>query len=226
VRDAAVRVKQRLLKFASEDLKSKPEHLTVVGGYVVSQKDESKRIKIGEIGKFKEQRVIVGLGYRGPNPVGKIIQPFCAQFCEVAVNTLTGEVTLLSFLAAHDSGRVMDRLTYDSQVIGGITMGVGFGMTEMRVLDRRTGKLCNKNWHDYKLPTSRDVPSEIVSLPLELPDAQANSIGAKGLGEPVTVPTGSAIANAVYDAVGVRVTSTPINPLQLNRLLAERRGKE
>lgn len=226
VRDAAVRVKQRLLKLASEDLKSKPEDLTVVGGYVVSQKDKSKRIKIGEIGKFKEQRVIVGLGYRGPNPVGKVIQPFCAQFCEVEVNTLTGEVTLLSFLAAHDSGRVMDRLTYDSQVIGGITMGVGFGMTEMRVLDRRTGKLCNKNWHDYKLPTSRDVPSEIVSLPLELPDAEANSIGAKGLGEPVTVPTGAAIANAVYDAIGVRVTSTPINPLQLNRLLAERRGKE
>jgi xanthine dehydrogenase YagR molybdenum-binding subunit len=118
----------------------------------------------------------------------------------------------------------MNRLTYESQVIGGITMGIGFAMTEVRVLDRsQTGKLLSKNWHDYKLPTALDVPGEVVSLPIEIDDVEANSAGAKGLGEPVTIPTGAAIANAVYAATGIRVTETPINPLQLSRLLAGKR---
>jgi len=226
VRDAAVSVKQRLLKLASEDLKTKPEDLSIMGGYVFSNKGKSKKIELTEITGFKEQRVIVGIGYRGGNPKGKVTQSFAAQFCEVEVNTLTGEVKLLSFAAAHDSGRIMNQLTYESQIIGGVTMGVGLAMTEVRVLDRRTGKLCNKNWHDYKLPTALDVPDELISLPLDLPDNEANSIGAKGLGEPVTVPTASAIANAVYNAIGIRVTATPINPIQLSRLLAERKAKE
>jgi xanthine dehydrogenase YagR molybdenum-binding subunit len=140
------------------------------------------------------------------------------------VNTRTGEVDIVRFLGAHDSGRVLDRKTYDNQVYGGITMGIGLGMTEARVLDRnQTGKLCNKNWHDYKLPTALDVPADMTSLPLELDDPQANSTGAKGLGEPVTIPTAAAIANAVYDATGIRVTDTPINPQQLCRLLAASR---
>jgi len=71
----------------------------------------------------------VGVGYRGPNPENRVVNPFAAQFCEVEVNTRTGEVRILRFLAAHDSGRVMNRLTYESQVIGGITMGIGLAMT-------------------------------------------------------------------------------------------------
>ncbi len=108
-------------------------------------------------------------------------------------------------------------------MVGGITMGVGFARTEFRVLDEDTGKLCNKNWHDYKLPTALDVPAEVVSEPVMLADEQANIVGAKGLGEPVTIPTGAAIANAVYHAVGVRMTATPINPMTLIERLA---GKE
>ncbi len=120
----------------------------------------------------------------------------------------------------------MNRLTYDNQVIGGITMGIGFGTTEARILDHnQTGKLCNKNWHDYKLPTSLDVPEEIVSVPIDRPDHEANSSGAKGLGEPVTIPTAPAIANAIYNATGIRITNTPINPLQLSLLLAEQKKR-
>jgi xanthine dehydrogenase YagR molybdenum-binding subunit len=171
---------------------------------------------------LKERGVILGVGYKRPNPSDKVINPFGAQFCEVKVDTKTGEVEILKFVAAQESGRVMNRLTFDSQVYGGITMGIGFGMTEQRVLDHgQTGKLCNRNWHDYKLPTALDVPEEIVSHPIDMPDHEANSTGAKGLGEPVTIPTAAAIANAVYNATGVRVTNTPINPVQLSRLLAE-----
>jgi CO/xanthine dehydrogenase Mo-binding subunit len=76
---------------------------------------------------------------------------------------------------------------------------------------------------DYKLPTALDVPADIVSLPLELDDPACNSTGAKGLGEPATIPTAAAIANAVHDATGVRVTETPLTPVLLARLLAEAR---
>ena len=82
----------------------------------------------------------------------------------------------------------------------------------------------NRNWHDYKLPTALDVPEKIDSLAVDLPDAEANISGAKGLGEPVTIPTAAAIANAVYHATGIRVTETTIDPMKLSRLLAK--GKE
>jgi xanthine dehydrogenase YagR molybdenum-binding subunit len=166
------------------------------------------------------------VGYRGPNPQGKVVNPFAAQFCEVEVNTGTGEVKLLRFLGANESGRVMDRLTFDNQVYGGITMGVGLAMIEFRVLDGNTGKMVNRNWHDYKLPTALDVPPDMISLPIELPDREANNTGAKGLGEPVTIPTAAAIANAVYHATGVRITETPINPYRLSAIFAERLKEE
>jgi xanthine dehydrogenase YagR molybdenum-binding subunit len=97
-------------------------------------------------------------------------------------------------------------------------------MTEFRQFDiGQTGKMLNKNWHDYKLPTALDVPLDMRSLPVEMPDPEANNTGAKGLGEPVTIPTAGAIANAVYHATGVRVTESPINPLQMMRALSARK---
>ncbi len=224
VRRAAVDIKQKLLNMAAEELDAQAADLDIEGGKVVSEKDSSIGLPITELSGLKKRKVVIGVGYKQPNPANLAIRPFGAQFCEVRVNTMTGEIQVVKFLASHDSGRVMNRLTYDNQVIGGITMGIGFGTTEMRVLDEsQTGKLCNKNWHDYKLPTALDVPADIVSVPIDKPDDRANSIGAKGLGEPVTIPTAPAIANAVYDATGVRVTTTPINPIQLSQLLADKK---
>ena len=101
-------------------------------------------------------------------------------------------------------------------------MGIGFGMTEARILDKnQTGKMVNKSWHEYKVPTMLDVPYDMTSLPIELPDNEANISGAKGLGEPVTVPTAAALANAVYHATGVRVNETPMSPVRLVKMFAE-----
>jgi xanthine dehydrogenase YagR molybdenum-binding subunit len=206
---------------AAKDLKTDPSDLMLKKNEVILRSEPSKKMKIADISDFKKRGLILGVGYRGPNPENKVVNPFAAQFCEVEVNTKTGEVEVLRFLAAQESGRVMN------QVFGGITMGIGFGMTEVRVLDGdQTGKMVNKNWHDYKLPTALDVPPEIISIPIDLEDSIANSTGAKGLGEPVTIPTGPAIANAIYNATGVRATGTPINPLQLCQLLAERRKEK
>jgi xanthine dehydrogenase YagR molybdenum-binding subunit len=224
VRAAALHVKQQLLEMASRDLKTEPDQLNLINGEILSTVDPTKKIKISGLSELKRQGVILGVGYRGPNPDKKVVNPFGAQFCEVEVNIQTGEVKVLRFLAAQESGRVMNRLTYDNQVVGGITWGVGLALTEARILDaQQTGKMVNLNWHDYKIPTALDVPAEVISLPIEPEDTEANTTGAKGLGEPVTIPTAAAIANAVYNAIGIRITRTPINPVTLCPLFAARR---
>jgi xanthine dehydrogenase YagR molybdenum-binding subunit len=83
--------------------------------------------------------------------------------------------------------------------------------------------MVNGNWHDYRIPTALDVPGDMVSLPIEIPDDEANTTGAKGLGEPVTIPTAAAVANAIYNATDLRITETPIDPIRLCRLLAAKR---
>jgi xanthine dehydrogenase YagR molybdenum-binding subunit len=226
VRAAAVEIKRQLLELAGRELKANAADLILKKGEIFLKDELSKKIKITSLSELKRRGVLLGVGYRGPNPEGKVVNPFAAQFCEAEVNTRTGEVRVLRFLSSNDSGRVMNRLTFDNQVIGGITMGLGLALTEVRILDgKQTGKMVNRNWHDYKLPTALDVPAKIESLPIELEDLEANTTGAKGLGEPVTIPTAAAIANAVYHAIGIRVTATPINPIKLSQLLS-RRGKE
>ncbi len=225
VRNAAIDLKRQVLEMASEDLGVPAEDLIYQGDVIVSGKDSGKQIRVTEVSRLKKRGVAVGIGYRGPNPENKTVNPFAAQFCELEVDTRTGEIKILRFLGAHDSGRVMGRLTYDNQVFGGIVMGIGFGMTECRYLDAlQTGKLCNRNWHDYKLPTALDVPVDMESLPIEMKDHEANNTGAKGLGEPVTIPTAAAIANALYMAVGIRFTKAPVNPIDIIRHLTA--GKE
>ncbi len=224
VRAAAIDVKRKLLEMAAEDLEADPGELEYRSAEIVVASDTSRSVRITDITRLKKRGEVVGIGYRGPNPEKKTVNPFAAQFCEVEVNTRTGEVRILRYLGANESGRVMNRMTFDNQVFGGITMGIGLGATEFRVLDaRQTGKMVNRNWHDYKLPTALDVPPEMVSVAIDMSDPEANSSGAKGLGEPVTIPTAPAFANAVYDAVGIRVTETPINPPRLIRLLSEAR---
>jgi xanthine dehydrogenase YagR molybdenum-binding subunit len=117
---------------------------------------------------------------------------------------------------------MMNRLTYDNQVFGGMTMGIGFALGEDRVLDRQTGRMANANGLDYKMPTAMDVPAEPVCLPIDPLDTECNNAGAKGLGEPATIPTAAAIANAVFHATGVRVTDAPMTPMRLLRRFAER----
>ena len=224
MRRAALAVKEELIRLAAEQLGVPRRDLELRDGALASKRDASKTVPVTGLERLRRQGVLVGVGYREPNPEGKTINPFGAQFCEVEVDTRTGEVRILRFVAAHDSGRVLNRLTFDNQVFGGITMGIGLGATERRTLDRgQTGKMVNANWHDYKLPTMLDVPPSMTSVPIDRPDPEANVTGAKGLGEPVTIPTAAAFANAVYHATGVRVTDSPIDPLTLSRLLAERR---
>jgi CO/xanthine dehydrogenase Mo-binding subunit len=222
VRAAAIEVKSRLLEMAAEQFKVPVAGLTLVNGEISASGGEPK-IAVGRLTGLQMQRVVVGVGTRAPHPADKAIRPFVTHFAEVEVNKRTGEVRVLRMLAAQDSGRVMNLLTYRNQVHGGLTQGIGLALTEQRVLDAGTGKMVNDNWHDYKIPTAMDVPAELVVLPIDLHDQDANSTGAKGLGEPALIPAAAAIANAFYHATGLRATQTPITPAVVLNLLNKAR---
>jgi xanthine dehydrogenase YagR molybdenum-binding subunit len=227
VRAAAIDARQRLFEIAAEEMDVDMSVLSLTDGKIVAAGDTPKEVEVPSLRGLRRRGNVTGVGYRGPNPSDKAVNPFAAQFCEVEVNINTGEVKITRFLGAHDSGRVMNQLTYQNQVFGGITMGIGYGMTEQRVLDvDQTGKMVNKNWHDYKLPTALDVPADMTCVPVDLHDTECNTTGAKGIGEPATIPTAAAVANAVYHATGVRITDTPIDPTKLVSALAAAREGE
>ncbi|MGD0500790.1 MAG: xanthine dehydrogenase family protein molybdopterin-binding subunit [Bryobacteraceae bacterium] len=218
VRAACLDVKSKLLEAAAEQLKTPVADLTLKNGEVIGPAG-TLRTPVQQIRLMQQQQVVVGLGVRGPHPTDKSIRPFATHFAEVEVNKRTGEVRVLRMLAAHDSGRVMNLMTYANQVIGGLTMGIGFALTEQRILDANTGKMVNANWHDYKIPTAMDVPAELTCLPIDPHDSEVNSTGAKGLGEPALIPAAAAIANAFHHATGLRATAAPLTPSSVINLL-------
>ena len=225
VRAAAIDLRNQVLEMAAAQLGVEASTLALREGRVVTTSGPAQEFALTQIRDLRRRGVVVGVGYRGPNPEGKEVHPFAAHFCEVEVDTRTGRVEVLRFLAAQDSGRVMNRTTYDNQVYGGVTMGLGFGMSEKRTLDRgQTGKLVGRGWLDYRIPTALDMPAGLEVLAVDPGDREANSTGAKGLGEPATIPTAAAVANAVHHALGIRFTETPITPAAvLTALAAQRR---
>jgi xanthine dehydrogenase YagR molybdenum-binding subunit len=131
------------------------------------------------------------------------------QFAEVEVDTETGFVKVRKVLCVQDCGLVVDKLTCETQIQGGIIMGLGYALYEERVMDPTTGVVLNPNFETYKLPSFADIPEIEVTL-FDMPER-----GVIGVGEPCTIPTASAIANAVANALGVRVSSLPITPARV-----------
>jgi CO/xanthine dehydrogenase Mo-binding subunit len=222
VRAAAVEIRRQLLEIAAEELKRPAGELVLEDGRVAPADEPQEALPISQLKGLQQRKVILAVGNRHPNPP-KLGLPFGVHFAEVEVNTRTGEVAVTRFLAVHDSGRVMNRVTYENQVFGGVTMGIGFALTERRILDPQTGRVLSANLHDYTVPTVLDVPADMTCLPIDPHDTECNTTGTKGLGEPATVPTAAAVANAVYHATGIRVTRAPITPMQMLGLLAARR---
>jgi xanthine dehydrogenase YagR molybdenum-binding subunit len=128
------------------------------------------------------------------------------QFAEVEVDTETGFVKVKKVLVVQDGGLILNRLTCESQLNGGVIMGMGYALYEERVMDKNSGVMLNPNFETYKLTGLGDAP-EIEIILFDMPER-----GVIGIGEPATIPTAAAIANAVANALGVRINSLPITP--------------
>jgi xanthine dehydrogenase YagR molybdenum-binding subunit len=135
------------------------------------------------------------------------------QFAEVEVDTTTGAVRVVKVVAVQDCGLVIDPLTARSQINGGVIQGISYALFEERILDRRSGDMVNADFLSYKIAGSLDVP-EIVAIPFTVAHG-GSCTGASSLGEPPTVPTAGAIANAVANALGIRIRSLPITPAKV-----------
>ena len=137
------------------------------------------------------------------------LHAFGAQFAEVRVDPMLGEIRLSRLVGVFDGGRVLNAKTAHSQLIGGMTFGVGMALLEETLVDEGTGRIVNANISEYVMPVNADIPA-ITALLLDGDDRIANPVGAKGLGELPMVGMAAAIANAVYHATGVRVRDLPI----------------
>lgn len=220
VRVAAHDAKQQLLNVGAQLLEVPQESLSIQGGLFVSPKLKEPVAAKDVLTKL-QNFMIVGRGARGPNPEDVSVMTFGAQFAQVEVDTETGEVTVQKIVAVHDVGRVINPLTLSSQIEGGIIQGLGFALSEQRVVDRVTGVVVNNNLENYKIPTTLDVP-EIIHEMIDRPDLRANNLGVKGVGEPPIIPTAAAIANAVADALGVRIYELPITKDKVLQALLEK----
>lgn len=132
------------------------------------------------------------------------------QFADVEVDIGTGVIRVKKIVAVQDCGIVLNPLTARNQVNGGVIQGVSFALFEERIIDSRNGAMVNPNLEQYKIAGALDVPE--IDVVLFDVNAGSNCTNALGIGEPVTVPTAAAIGNAVYNAVGVRVTELPMTP--------------
>ena len=143
------------------------------------------------------------------------------QGAEVEVDTETGEIKILKMVAAHDVGKVLNPQTLKGQLYGALAQGIGYALTEE--LLTKDGRILNPGFTDYKMPTVHEM-----AFPIQLEIVETNDeegpFGAKGVGEPGLVPTAPAIANAIYDAVGVRLHHLPMTPEKVLAALEAKRG--
>lgn len=232
VRQAASKVKEMLIESAAEMLNMHPSALEVKDGRIYVKGTPEKGVTIGEAAFYsqwvKGKLLIASSSF---SPTVKPLDPetgegvasasysWNAQIAEVEVDTETGEVQVSKFAAACDCGKAINPAMIEGQIEGGVQMGIGYALMEQMLFDEKYRHL-NPNFTDYLIPTASDVP-EIKCVIVEKPEP-TGPFGAKGIGESVTCPTAPAICNAIFDAIGVRITSLPATPEKILKGLKEK----
>jgi xanthine dehydrogenase molybdenum-binding subunit len=145
---------------------------------------------------------------------------FAAQAAEVAVDKRTGEVEVLRVIAATDVGKALNPLGLLGQIEGGVMMAIGNAITEEFILE--DGYAFTDRMARYRIPSIKYTP-EIIPIVIEDPTAEG-PYGAKGIGEVISIPTTPAIANAIYNAVGVRIDNLPIDQEKLYFAIQQKTG--
>jgi xanthine dehydrogenase molybdenum-binding subunit len=231
-RGAARKVKQMLLEVAAQTMGESPENLDIRDRTIFSKKDPEKKTPVGKALRSAHYttggKMVMAEYFYDPANENldrefkgnlSVTYAYGTHGVEVEVDKETGHVKILKYVAAHDVGRAINPMLLEGQVYGGAAMGIGYALTERLIL--QNGKVMNPNFLDYKMLTAKDVPN-IEPIVVETDDP-FGPFGAKGIGEPGLVPTAPAIANAIYDAVGVRIKDLPITPEKILTALKEKK---
>jgi 4-hydroxybenzoyl-CoA reductase subunit alpha len=219
VKMAAAQTKAMVLDGAAELLECPPENLTARAGEIYLTNSPDKKVTFMEAAHkaFSIHGPVVGRGHYSPpeqlggpqkgSTVGTSpAYSFCAQMFEVSVDTKTGKVKVHNVTDVHDSGTVVNPLGFHGQVEGSAVMGLGEALYEQNLFEN--GVQINDSLHEYLIPTAMEAP-EINSQVVDAWE-DAGPFGAKEVGEGALLPAMGAIANAIYDAVGVRIKELPI----------------
>ena len=226
---AAADARRRLAEVAAGMLRAAPETLVFAGDRVAATVEPGGETTFDEVVREAYDRqglLIIGKGafvdeaatrfvtndYEAAAPVIAA----CCHVAEVRVDTETGAVELLRYLAVHDVGKALNPLGVEQQIEGGLTQGIGFALYEDLAIDG--GQVLNPNLVDYRLPTFATMPRRLEAAFVE-GDSSEGPYGAKGIGELPFGPAAPAIANAIYNAVGVRVRTLPMTPERILRAL-------
>lgn len=220
---AASDAKGQLLKTVAEKVETPVEDLEFRNGWISVKGNPQKGISLSEAVRMNKGTVLGRGTYESntevPDRKGQgNISPaysFGAQVAEVEVHTDTGKVDLLRVIGAQDVGVALNPMHIEGQIEGSVVMGQGQALYEELLI--RKGLTFNPSFLEYKVPTSLESP-QIVSLIVETHDPEG-PYGAKGLGESTMVPTIAAIANAIDQAVGVRVKELPITPIKISEMI-------
>ncbi len=225
VRSAARDARMQLLEIVASYVDAPIREVDIRNGNIYIADEPSPRKNLKDLAEEVGELNIVGRGSRGPNKQGLDLRTFGAQFAEVEVDTTTGKVRVNQIVTVHDSGLIINPLGAGGQLEGGVVQGVGFALTEERIIDARSGIVLNPTLEDYRVPTAMDSPPVDYAF-VSIPDEAANNLGAKGLGEPPLIPTAPAIANAIARATGVRIRSLPITSGEVLEGLRKVRGTQ
>lgn len=209
-----------VMKVSKEDLEIKDRH--------VSSRSKNKKIPLTKFCmgyQFDDGHTIggaiVGRGFFTPEgcincdpETGYSPKPvtnwtFGAQAVDLEISSLTGEIKIHKVACSYDVGKVIFPDGVKGQAYGGIVQGMGAGLMEQLILDEKTGKILNQSFVDYKIPTCKDIPDEMVTTFIETKQLDG-PYGARGIGEHTMIPTPAAIANAVFNATGIRIKELPV----------------
>jgi CO/xanthine dehydrogenase Mo-binding subunit len=204
--------RKQLIERASDQMGEKPENLDIENGRILLKSDQETYITIKEIMSgmlFGGVEPVVGRGTARTPHYPERAYNFGAHFSLVEVNTITGEVKILKYVAAHDVGRALNLHAVESQIQGGVLMGLGQVFTEAIIFDSK-GKPRNNQYADYKIATAADYP-DIEPIVVETDDP-ISAYGAKGFSEAPLVGVPGCVVNAIYNAIGIRFDTLPILP--------------
>jgi 4-hydroxybenzoyl-CoA reductase subunit alpha len=230
-------VKEQLAQVAAEHLEANKQDLVFHSKKVFVKGSPDRSIAFGELAKMAESlgqgRLIMGKGYWSPpntqfpdrkTQYGNVsgAYSFACQVAEVEVDPETGQVKVLKVTVGDDCGQVVNILGAEGQVEGSVVMGLGQALME-NIIFAENGEIMNPSFQEYKIPTAKDA-CDVVTLEVGSPDP-IGPYGAKEIGEGLLISTVPAITNAIYDAIGVRITELPVTPEKiLEELQKKRKG--
>jgi CO/xanthine dehydrogenase Mo-binding subunit len=211
--EAGIKAREELFAFAAQALEVEPKELTLDRG-AVAHKPSKRKMSFSEIVKFKGAPIYVRGYYKSSEKSHDA--SVSAQIAEVHVDPETGKITLRNMVSAHTTGKVINPLMHQGQIEGGVVFGLGYALTEEVMFDGP--KITTTNFVEFKIPNITDIPPLKTHVMENVP-AGPGPYNSLAIGEVANVPTAAAVANAVADACGVRITDLPVTSEKVYRAL-------